>query len=44
MVIAALFTIAKLGNSPHTQQVISGLRKYGIYTPCSIIPQKRRIK
>jgi hypothetical protein len=31
MVIAALFTIAKFGNSSHTQQVINGLRKCDIY-------------
>jgi hypothetical protein len=32
MVIAALFIMAKLRESPHIPQVMNGLRKCGIYT------------
>jgi hypothetical protein len=37
MFIAALFTIAKVRNSPDAPCLMNGLRKSGIYTQLSII-------
>jgi hypothetical protein len=44
MVIAALFTIAKLWKKPKCPLLMKGLRKCGIYTQWNFIqPQRRKI-
>jgi hypothetical protein len=44
MFVAALFTIAKYGNSQDAPLLTSGLRKCGIYTEQNFIQPQRRMK